>query len=97
MSLKLLSVDFEIHGKVQGVYFRKHTQEQGNQLGVRGWCMNTTRGTVIGNLQGTPDKILKMKNWLSTKGSPKSKITKAYFSNEQSISEYTQNEFIIKK
>jgi len=27
------SVDFEITGRVQGVYFRKHTQEKGKELG----------------------------------------------------------------
>lgn len=97
MSKNLLSVDFEIHGKVQGVYFRKHTQEQGKLLGLKGWCMNTNRGTVIGNMQGTPDKILKMKRWLRYKGSPKSRIDKADFTNEQVITKITHSDFEIKK
>lgn len=97
MSKNLISVDFEVHGKVQGVYFRKYTQEQGQQLGLKGWCMNTTNGTVVGCIQGSADKVLKMKNWLRFKGSPKSRIDKADFSNEQVISELAFNEFAIRK
>ena len=31
-------LSFEIHGKVQGVFFRKHTQAQAAKLKLRGWC-----------------------------------------------------------
>lgn len=92
-----MSVDFEVFGKVQGVYFRKRTQEQGNVLGLKGWCMNTDKGTVVGNMQGTPDKILRMKNWLKFKGSPKSRIDRAEFTNEQVIPRVSYSEFTIKK
>ena len=27
-------VKFEVHGKVQGVYFRKHTKEEARKLGL---------------------------------------------------------------
>lgn len=33
---KLVSCDFEVYGKVQGVYFRKYTEKQAIILGLRG-------------------------------------------------------------
>lgn len=33
---KLVSCDFEVFGKVQGVYFRKYTEKQAIILGMRG-------------------------------------------------------------
>lgn len=39
---------FEIKGKVQGVFFRKHTKAKADELGVCGWVRNTKRGTVEG-------------------------------------------------
>ena len=32
----LIHLDFEVFGKVQGVFFRKYTQKKGNELGLRG-------------------------------------------------------------
>ena len=72
-----MSIVFTIHGKVQGVFFRKHTRQQAVRLGLRGWVMNTTEGTVSGEAQGTRVSVEQMSEWLSTTGSPKSKITKA--------------------
>jgi len=35
-------VSFEIFGKVQGVFFRKHTQQTASALGLRGHVQNTS-------------------------------------------------------
>lgn len=94
---KLVTVDFEIYGRVQGVCFRKYTQREGKKLGLIGWCMNTDRGTVIGQLQGEKTKVHEMKLWLQHKGSPSSSIEKAEFRNEKEIAEYTMTGFSIKK
>ncbi|KAJ8964672.1 hypothetical protein NQ314_004704 [Rhamnusium bicolor] len=57
---KLVSVDFEVFGKVQGVFFRKYTEQQANRLGLKGWCMNTHQDTVKGVVEGTPSKVNEM-------------------------------------
>lgn len=44
---------FEVFGKVQGVSFRAFTLKKANALGLVGWCMNTSTGTVIGEIQGS--------------------------------------------
>ncbi|XP_051528503.1 acylphosphatase-2-like [Myxocyprinus asiaticus] len=82
---KYVSVDFEVFGNVQGVCFRMYTEEEGKKLGVTGWVKNTRQGTVIGQVQGPPDKVIEMKYWLSKVGSPSSRIHRAQFTNERNI------------
>uniref|UniRef100_A0A6P4E265 Acylphosphatase n=1 Tax=Drosophila rhopaloa TaxID=1041015 RepID=A0A6P4E265_DRORH len=76
---------FEVFGHVQGVFFRKHTQKKAKELGITGWCMNTARGTVQGMLEGSLDQITDMKYWLQHKGSPRSVIEKAVFSENEPL------------
>ncbi|XP_067633633.1 acylphosphatase-2 [Eurosta solidaginis] len=94
---QIFSLDFEVFGKVQGVFFRKHTEKQAKALALRGWCMNTSQGTVRGQLEGELHGINEMKNWLQMKGSPKSRIDKAVFSETKEIADYTFKSFTIKR
>mmetsp|Transcript_8109 Transcript_8109/g.15705 ORF Transcript_8109/g.15705 Transcript_8109/m.15705 type:complete len:96 (-) Transcript_8109:111-398(-) len=77
---------FEVFGKVQKVRFRKCTQEEAIRLGVRGWVQNTPQGTVIGEMEGSKEKVDELKAWLKTKGSPASKVERVVFKNEAVIS-----------
>ncbi|XP_071447364.1 acylphosphatase-1-like [Hetaerina americana] len=96
MSDVMLSVDFEVFGKVQGVFFRKNTVLKGTELGLRGWCMNTHKGTVQGHMEGPPKEIEEMKHWLRYTGSKMSKIDKAEFSNEKEIEKFTLSSFSVR-
>ncbi|XP_039753429.1 acylphosphatase-1-like [Pararge aegeria] len=91
------TTDFEVFGKVQGVYFRKHTQKRATELGLKGWVMNTAQGTVFGQLQGQQDAIEDMKLWLQNVGSPKCKIEKAAFRNEGPVSSCAFRTFEIRR
>ncbi|XP_075902186.1 acylphosphatase-2 [Nelusetta ayraudi] len=82
---KLISVDFEIFGHVQGVCFRMYTEKEGLRLGLVGWVKNTRAGTVVGQVQGPAEQVAEMKSWLSHEGSPSSRISRAAFSNQRSI------------
>ncbi|XP_068246201.1 acylphosphatase-2-like isoform X1 [Palaemon carinicauda] len=93
---KLISVDFEVFGIVQGVFFRKHTQKQAKKLEIRGWCKNTDRQTVEGQLEGVEQQVSIMKDWLRNTGSPSSRIDKAEFKNEKDIEDYTFSGFSIR-
>ncbi|KAM9646562.1 acylphosphatase-1 isoform 3-T4 [Trichechus inunguis] len=93
----LISVDYEIFGKVQGVFFRKYTQAEGKKLGLVGWVQNTDRGTVQGQLQGPTSKVRHMQKWLETRGSPKSHIDRASFNNEKVILKLDYSDFQIVK
>lgn len=92
-----LLCEFEVYGRVQGVFFRKHTKMQADQLGVTGWCQNTRDDTVKGELEGDENNIEKMKIWLKTTGSPHSRIEKAVFSANKSIEKSLFGSFSIRK
>ncbi|XP_025963949.1 acylphosphatase-2 isoform X2 [Dromaius novaehollandiae] len=51
------SVDYEVFGRVQGVCFRMYTEEEARKLGVVGWVKNTSKGTVMGQVQGPEEKV----------------------------------------
>ena len=72
-------MSFNIKGKVQGVFFRKHTQAEAARLGLAGWCENTKQGTVRGEAHGDAAALDKFAHWLRHKGSPKSRIDSADF------------------
>mmetsp|Transcript_48828 Transcript_48828/g.156401 ORF Transcript_48828/g.156401 Transcript_48828/m.156401 type:complete len:97 (+) Transcript_48828:194-484(+) len=91
------SFKYTIHGKVQGVYFRKYTDEHARSLGLVGWVMNTDAGTVVGEAQGDKGNLAKMRVWLASKGSPKSTITKAEFSDERAVEALDYSKFEVRR
>nr|XP_034964206.1 acylphosphatase-1 [Zootoca vivipara] len=93
----LISVDYEVFGKVQGVFFRKNTQTEGKKLGVVGWVQNTDYGTVQGQIQGPTFKVRQLQEWLQKTGSPKSRIDRAEFRNEKKIARLEHSDFCIVK
>eukprot|EP00099_Drosophila_melanogaster_P009862 NP_001262612.1 acylphosphatase 2, isoform B [Drosophila melanogaster] len=93
---QIFALDFEIFGRVQGVFFRKHTSHEAKRLGVRGWCMNTRDGTVKGQLEAPMMNLMEMKHWLENNRIPNAKVSKAEFSQIQEIEDYTFTSFDIK-
>ena len=63
-----------ISGRVQGVFFRASTQEQAQQLGVRGWAKNLSDGRVEVVACGTPDAVEALCEWLRH-GPPLAEVT----------------------
>lgn len=74
---------FEVHGRVQGVFFRAHTVEFARSLGLVGWVANSRRGTVVGEIQGPRHACLDMRHWLRNVGSPSSSIDRLDVTNER--------------
>jgi len=95
MSKKIISIDFEVFGRVQGVFFRKYTRNSAKEFGVRGWCRNTDRSTVEGQVQGREESVQQMQNWLSNEGSPQSLVSDAKFSNRKELDSFTFHDFEI--
>ena len=52
-----------ISGKVQGVFFRKSTQEKARELNLTGWVKNLEDGRVQIWAQGEEDNLKKLKEW----------------------------------
>ncbi|SPJ10866.1 acylphosphatase, putative [Plasmodium sp. DRC-Itaito] len=90
--------DFEVFGKVQGVFFRKYTKLEADKLNIKGYVQNTDVNTVIGTAQSDNKETLeKFKNFLTNIGSPSSKIDKCVISNEKVIDNYCSSDFTIKR
>ena len=71
----LISVDFVVHGRVQGVFFRKFTAEKALALDLVGNVRNVRSShSVAGLVQGARGNVNQMKTWLETTGSPSSRV-----------------------
>lgn len=65
---------FEVFGKVQGVWFRKHTKMAADRLGVSGMVQNTRRGTVLAVAEGPREAVGGLVEWARREGSPLSRV-----------------------
>lgn len=92
----LLSVEFEVFGKVQGVYFPKYVRDICLQLGICGWVKNSKTGTILGKMQGPRAYVDQMTQWLTNVGSPDSKIDHCEFSNLEAVSRQQYKGFAIR-
>lgn len=52
-----------VTGKVQGVWYRKHTLEEAVRLGVRGWVRNAPNGDVLIEAAGDPEALRQFTAW----------------------------------
>ncbi|WP_298016466.1 acylphosphatase [uncultured Parasphingopyxis sp.] len=50
----------EIHGRVQGVFYRDWTVKSARELGLAGWVRNRLDGTVEAVVQGEADAVERM-------------------------------------
>ncbi|XP_044732338.1 acylphosphatase-2-like [Chrysoperla carnea] len=82
----IVSVEFEVFGHVQGVYFTKYCREMCDQLGVSGWVKNSKKGTIVGKIQGSRPNVETMVAWLSNQGSPGCKIDHCDLTNWENLS-----------
>jgi acylphosphatase len=64
-----------IEGRVQGVFFRHHTQEMAFKLKVKGWVRNRRDGTVEAVFEGDMERVNEMIEWCHH-GPPAAKVTK---------------------
>jgi acylphosphatase len=53
-----------VHGRVQGVGYRYTCVQQARALGLVGWVRNRADGTVEALLQGPPDVVARMCDWM---------------------------------
>lgn len=67
------SKQFEVTGRVQGVFFRKYTEMKANELGLKGFVMNQENGSVYCEAEGGEGALLAFEKWL-WEGSPLSSV-----------------------
>jgi acylphosphatase len=64
-----------VHGKVQGVWFRKYSCEEALRLGLRGWVRNEPDGSVLIKAEGKEESLRELMRWCQ-QGPPLAAVTK---------------------
>ena len=59
-----MRLEASIHGRVQGVFFRHHTQLKASELGLSGTVTNQPDGTVLVSAEGPRAALDTLLEWL---------------------------------
>jgi acylphosphatase len=70
-----MNVYTEVHGNVQGVFFRSETVKAAKKIGVTGYVRNTPNDTVDGVAEGDKSKLGKFEQYLN-QGPPAASVSK---------------------
>jgi acylphosphatase len=76
-----------IEGRVQGVFFRHHTQEMAFKLRVKGWVRNRRDGTVEAVFEGDMERVNEIIEWCHH-GPPAAKVIKVHRAWEEYTGEF---------
>lgn len=68
-----LRVSVIVSGIVQGVNFRRHTQQTAQRFGVNGWIRNLTDGRVKGCFEGEAEAVGSLLDWCRS-GPPSGRV-----------------------
>jgi len=66
-----------IEGRVQGVFFRQHTQEMAFRLGVKGWVRNRRDGCVEAVFEGDKERVDQIVQWCH-RGPSEARVTNVH-------------------
>ena len=83
--------------QVQGVFFRANTAQEAQKLGVVGWVMNSPKGSVKGEAQGSKGQMASFKDFLQHKGSPGSRIDRCDITDERDLDNLTFDDFEVRR
>ena len=92
-SSQYITVHLIISGKVQGVYFRKHTQDISLQNNVYGWVKNLLNGDVECVLEGLKSNVDKVMMWCH-QGPPGSHVDNVKIQYEAFIGNFNDFEIV---
>jgi acylphosphatase len=76
-----------IEGRVQGVFFRHHTQEMAFELGVKGWVKNRRDGHVEAVFEGDQERVDQILQWCR-RGPSGARVTKVHSTWENYTGEF---------
>jgi len=77
MAMEKVRARVIIEGRVQGVFFRNHTEEMASKLGVEGWVRNRRDGRVEAVFEGSKEKVEEIIQWCH-QGPPEARVTKVH-------------------
>lgn len=76
-----------ISGRVQGVFFRAHTKEVAEKLGLTGWVRNLPDGRVEAVFEGEEDAVKEAIEWCK-RGPPLARVEKVEVRYEDPTGEF---------
>ena len=76
-----------IEGRVQGVFFRHHTQDIAFRLGVKGWVKNHRDGRVEAVFEGDQERVDQIIQWCH-RGPSGARVIKVYVTWENYTGEF---------
>ena len=56
-------ISLHVTGKVQGVFYRAHTEKTARRIGLRGFVRNEDDGSVYIEAQGTQEQLDELVEW----------------------------------
>lgn len=77
-----------VSGRVQGIFFRYHTQELAQRLGVKGWVRNLRDGRVEAVFEGEREQVEEMVKFCRT-GPPGAKVNNVEVKWENYLGEFS--------
>jgi acylphosphatase len=66
-----------VEGRVQGVFFRYHTQKKASELGLTGWVRNRPEGSVEAIFEGEKKKVDQIIQWCR-RGPSEARVTRVH-------------------
>lgn len=87
------TIKITVFGKVQGVFFRKHTKEVADRLSITGTVENKPDGTVEIFATGTTDALEQFKSWCK-QGEPPAQVDRIEIHQSDRVSETDRFEVI---
>jgi len=76
-----------VEGRVQGVFFRHHTEEMAFNLDVKGWVKNRRDGSVEALFEGEKEKVDQIIQWCH-RGPSEARVTKVHTTWENYTGEF---------
>ena len=76
-----------IEGRVQGVFFRHHTEEVAFKLGVKGWVKNRRDGWVEAVFEGDQERVDRIIQWCH-RGPSEARVTNVHLTWENYTGEF---------
>jgi acylphosphatase len=71
----MIRVRVAVDGRVQGVWYRQSCQREAEAQGVTGWVRNNEDGTVEAVLEGEPEAVSRVLEWMRH-GPPHAVVTR---------------------
>ena len=78
-------------GRVQGVFYRASTQEEGVRLGLTGWVRNLPDGRVEAVVEGTDEQVRQLIDWCKV-GPPAARVDDVDVQHEGYVGEFRRFE-----